>query len=192
MYSKRGKVDITELVVIDKTTQCERCKERNAKEKSFCNCGSILPQLQARMKETLKETTKLVMIRSSTLQWRKRRTRGHERSLTPESLQNRKASLPKSTKKLQVQHIDGKRTQITVSACRKTAASTRRWKIGIESQVDHRKSTKRRRSKGRSDSAISGTLFAPQQEDPTRCPRVNILNLDKLTALAWTMIPRSG
>ena len=40
------------------------------------------------------------------------------------------------------------------------------------------------RSQGGRNSEISGTLFRPQPKDPTRYPRVNILNLDKLTALA--------
>ena len=31
-----------------------------------------------------------------------------------------------------------------------------------------------------------------QSEDPTRCPRINILDSDKLAAPAWHMTPRSG
>ena len=38
--------------------------------KSFSNCGSVLPELQAAMKETLKQTTKQVMIRFGGLQWK--------------------------------------------------------------------------------------------------------------------------
>ena len=40
-------------------------------------------------------------------------------------------------------------------------------------------------SRGRRNSEISDTLCRPQPEDPTRYPNVNILNLDKLTTLAW-------
>ena len=31
LYSKQGNIDIIELVVIDETTQCEKCKEHIAK-----------------------------------------------------------------------------------------------------------------------------------------------------------------
>ena len=39
---------------------------------------------------------------------------------------------------------------------------------------------------------VVGCSFGPQTEDPTRFPRVNILNLDKFTALAWMITRRSG
>ena len=34
LYSKQGNTDITELVDIDETTQCENCKEHDAKQES--------------------------------------------------------------------------------------------------------------------------------------------------------------
>ena len=40
LYSKPGNTDITELVVIDVTTQCEKCKEHNAKGNSFLHMWS--------------------------------------------------------------------------------------------------------------------------------------------------------
>ena len=45
LYSKQRNSGITELVVIDETTQCEKCTEHNAKGKSFCTCGVILQEL---------------------------------------------------------------------------------------------------------------------------------------------------
>ena len=36
LYSKQGNIDTTELADIGKTTQCGKCKEHNAKRKSFC------------------------------------------------------------------------------------------------------------------------------------------------------------
>ena len=41
LYSKQGLTDITELVVIDETTQCEKCKEHDAKRKVFLHMWSI-------------------------------------------------------------------------------------------------------------------------------------------------------
>ena len=46
--------DITELGVIDETTQCEACKAHNAEGKCLCTCGSSLPGLQKEEQETLK------------------------------------------------------------------------------------------------------------------------------------------
>ena len=50
LYRKQGNTDITELVVINEMSQCEACKEHNAKGKSFCTCGSIVPGMQAEKK----------------------------------------------------------------------------------------------------------------------------------------------
>ena len=50
LYNKQGNTDITELVLIDEMTQCEACKEHNAKEKSFCTCEPILPGSQTEKK----------------------------------------------------------------------------------------------------------------------------------------------
>ena len=47
LYSKQGNIDITEFVVIDETKQCEKCREHNAKGKSFCTGGIILQELSA-------------------------------------------------------------------------------------------------------------------------------------------------
>ena len=49
LYSEQGNIDITEFVVIDETKQCEKCKEHNAKGKSFCTGGIILQELLAEM-----------------------------------------------------------------------------------------------------------------------------------------------
>ena len=43
LYSREGNTDITELMVIDETTQCDEC-EHNAKGKSFCTCGVTLQE----------------------------------------------------------------------------------------------------------------------------------------------------
>ena len=42
MLSEQGNSDLTELVVIGVTTQCEACEEHIAKGESFCTCGVIL------------------------------------------------------------------------------------------------------------------------------------------------------
>ena len=39
LYSKQGHTDITELVVINATMQCETCKIHDAKGKSFYKCS---------------------------------------------------------------------------------------------------------------------------------------------------------
>ena len=48
------------------------------------------------------------------------------------------------------------------------------------------------RSKSKRKLGTNGLLFKLQLEDPTRCQRVNILNLDRLTKLAHIIIRRSG
>ena len=66
-------------------------------------------------KETLKETTKRETSRLISLQWRKGRTRGHAEA--------------KTTKPQTIRRLCGKigsTTQITVRACRQTAARTKR------------------------------------------------------------------
>ena len=40
VYSEQGNMDITELMVIDEMTQCEKCKEHNAKGMSFLHMRS--------------------------------------------------------------------------------------------------------------------------------------------------------
>ena len=35
LYSEQGNIDITEIVVIDETMQCEKCQEHHAKRKCF-------------------------------------------------------------------------------------------------------------------------------------------------------------
>ena len=58
LYSEQCNTDITELAVIDETTQCEKCKEHNAEGKSFCICGFILQASSAeKRKNMLKDTT---------------------------------------------------------------------------------------------------------------------------------------
>ena len=47
LCSKQGNTDISELPVIDATTQCEKCKEPNAEGKSFCKYGVIVQELSA-------------------------------------------------------------------------------------------------------------------------------------------------
>ena len=139
--ASKENTDMTKPVVIDEMTQCEACKEHNEKRKYFCTCGS----LETEKEETLKETTKLLMFRLSSLQWRKGRTRGHAGSLAPESqyYQTESNTSEKHRKnKSQVVQIDETKSKISVSACRKTAARTKQWKVGIESHVDRRKSTK--------------------------------------------------
>ena len=42
LYSKQGHTDITELAVIDETTQWETFKRHKAKGKPFCTCGIFL------------------------------------------------------------------------------------------------------------------------------------------------------
>ena len=81
VYCKHGNTDISELMVIDEIARSALCQEHNAKGMTFCKCGSFLPELHAGMKETLKDTTKQVMVRLSSLQWRKGRTRGHAGSI---------------------------------------------------------------------------------------------------------------
>ena len=44
LYSKQGIADVTELMVIDETTQCEVCEGHNTKGKYLCTCGSILQE----------------------------------------------------------------------------------------------------------------------------------------------------
>ena len=85
LYSEQGDADITELVDMDEMTTCDSYKEHNAKGKSFCACGSILPGPQTGTQGSLKETTKQLMIRGNSLQLRKGRTRGEVGTLTPES-----------------------------------------------------------------------------------------------------------
>ena len=57
-----GITDIPELVVIDETTQCEHCKEHNAKVKSYRTCGVTLHGFSEEKTKTLKETAAQVMI----------------------------------------------------------------------------------------------------------------------------------
>ena len=47
LHTKQVNTDITELMISDETTQCEKNKDDNAKGKYFCKCGSILPGLKA-------------------------------------------------------------------------------------------------------------------------------------------------
>ena len=47
-----------------------------------------------------------------------------------------------------------------------------KWKGGLTLQVDNRRSTKCRRSKGGRNSEVSGTVFRPWSQDPARYPRV--------------------
>ena len=81
--------------------------------------------------------------------------------------------------------------QVTVSACKKTAARTKPWKVGSKSKVYLGTPTTWCRSKGTRNMGTHEMLFKPQLEDPIRYQRVNILNLDKLTALEW-MINKSS
>ena len=48
LYSEQGNLDITELVVIDETTQCEKCQKHDAKGKCFFAkvVQVILPQVK--------------------------------------------------------------------------------------------------------------------------------------------------
>ena len=69
LCSDQGNSDVTELMVIDETTQCENCWEHSAHGMSFCTGGVILQEPSAQKANTLKETTSHVMIRLSGLQW---------------------------------------------------------------------------------------------------------------------------
>ena len=50
VYSEQGSTDISEHEVIDETTQCEKCKEHNAKGKSLRTYESILAQAVSKVK----------------------------------------------------------------------------------------------------------------------------------------------
>ena len=63
LYSEQGNTDLKELMVIDETTQCKKCKEHSAKGKSFRTCGVILQEFSTEKTNTLKETTAQVMTR---------------------------------------------------------------------------------------------------------------------------------
>ena len=90
------------------------------------------------------------MIRSSSLQWRKGRTRVMQdlsvqktHNITPQSFTTDKHRKINS----QVAQKDGQKTQITVSACRKTAARTKPWKVWKIWQMDLGKSTQQRQAR---------------------------------------------
>ena len=81
-----------------------------------------------------------------------------------------------------VVHIGGTKTQTIVSACKKTTARTKPWKVGTTSQVNAPRTTHEKTLPHRQRETL-GTLSKLQLEDPTRHQRINILNLAKLTAL---------
>ena len=83
LYSELGNSEITELLIIDQTMQCEMCRDRNGKGRPSRKCGSILPGLDAERKKR-KETTKQVMICLRGLQWQNGRTRGLTRHFSQE------------------------------------------------------------------------------------------------------------
>ena len=94
----------------------------------MCKCDFILPELPAGMKETLKESTKQVMIRLSSVQWREGRTRGHVGSLNLESTECQTVEHRKTIIRL-CRKLD-KRRDVTVSTCKKTAHARNNGELG--------------------------------------------------------------
>ena len=123
--SKHGNTDITELVDLDKATQCEKRTENNAEGKSFCTCGIILQRLSAKTTKTLKEKTAQEMIRLTVLLW-KIRTRGLSRLIGQTSQDHQTAThhFPRALgggwfrKFVQ---LEGIQTQTVESVCKKNS-----------------------------------------------------------------------
>ena len=146
------------------TTQCKR-KRPSAHVVQFCRCYQ-------QQRHTLKETAAQVMIPLCGLQWYAR-TRGQTRHFSQEG------------KEYQDAKIDGQTEQNIVSACKKPAARTKPWNVGIKLQVNLRKPpAKWRRSGGKSNVGTSGMLFKLQLEDVQR-------DTNASTSWTWTSSPRS-
>ena len=148
-------------------------------------CGTQSKDTLTSSSQSLKETTKQLLIRLNSVQKRKARTRGHAGSLNPESQDyqtakhhGRKAQR-NAIRKLCRQM--GKHRSLYVHGGTQPHARNNGELGPLASgpQKFHKRK-------------INGTLYRPQLEEPTRYPRVNILNLDKLTSLAWIFTPRSG
>ena len=147
----------------------------------------LLPEAQAGMMETLKETMKQVTIRSVSLQWRRGRTRRRAGSLTPEPLdyQTARYHFQNTWKNKFASCADGwekRRYRKCTQESSRTCETVESWdhvangpqkihKLTPQRQARHCNQWHRRRI----------------QHDTLR---VNILNWDKLT-LAWSTTRRS-
>ena len=94
----------------------------------------MLEGIISRKDRTFEGTTRQEMSHSSGLEWRRGRLRGHAGTLNPARYDCQTAKhhfrTMQKNKFSQVVQIDWKTTQTTVSACKKTAARAKPWKVG--------------------------------------------------------------
>ena len=144
------------------------------KRKYFCTCGS----LETEKEETLKETTKLVMIRLSSLQRRKGRTRGHAGSLTPESQYHQtESNTPEKHRKSKSQVVQIDETKVAdfrkcMQEDSRTYETMEGWdRIACGPQKIHKMTPQQRQARfGRKwhfvQSTAGGSNRRPTRQDP--------------------------
>ena len=137
---------------------------------------------------------KQVMLRSSSLQWRRGRTSGHAGSLTPEILdcKNRKESLPKSTDTTMRRLCRSLGKDADYQKCAQENSCTNKTMEGWDriAKVDHRKIHKMTRQQRQAQfgyQVVHCSDLSRRIQHGT--PRVHILSLDRLTVFARNVSP---